>query len=546
MTSPKSNQQKFKFRKNIDIGSLAAEHDQMLLKCFFEKEETEILRDFSSQKTILIGRTGSGKSALLTYLEDKEPKVTRIVPEAMSLKYLSNSTILNYFRDLGINLDLFYKLLWKHVFIVELLKLHLGADALKTKNFLSSLHEKYIMNSKKKKALEYLRTWQDKFWENTEYRIKEIETNLETSFLNQLGWEDQEIYKGFKIGHTNQLKESESKKVEILHKAQNVINSIQVQEIYDIIEIMKSDLFKQKSKYYIIIDDLDTDWIDSIIVYDLIKGMILAINELATIPGSKIVIALRENINDIVFKKSQQGIQREKYNHLYMKIHWEDGELKEMLNNRLKELMKDHYSGESPTVEDIFPIGKKKDAFEYIIDRTFMRPRDVISFFNKCIEKADGRANISMEVIRQAEIEYSDERLKALEDEWFDNYGNLYYLYSFLKKVKKSNFMLSDLKEDDFIEFICQDPISFKNDKVVSIHKKYTADDFKSCVKEILIVLFRIGMIGIKNDPRSPTSFSYHNSNNKKLNAEDLNDEAKFMVHKMFLSALNIPDSNSN
>jgi len=45
-----------------------------------------------------------------------------ISPETLSFNYLANSTILQFFLEAGVKLDLFFKLLWRHVFTVELLR----------------------------------------------------------------------------------------------------------------------------------------------------------------------------------------------------------------------------------------------------------------------------------------------------------------------------------------------------------------------------------------------------------------------------------------
>ena len=46
-----------------------------------------------------------------------------------------------------------------------------------------------------------------------------------------------------------------------------------------------------------------------------------------------------------------------------------------------------------------------------------MRPRDMISFINECLEVAEGKV-VSWDDIRKAEPNYSRKRLSALRDEW--------------------------------------------------------------------------------------------------------------------------------
>src|SRR5690554_1673345 len=115
---------KFKFNKRQNIGAPDAETDDILFDVFVKVDNLIEIEDVRSQKSILIGRTGTGKSAIIKHLLKNCENITEIAPEAMSLRYLSNSTILTYFKSIGVNLNLFYKVLWKHIFIVELLKLY--------------------------------------------------------------------------------------------------------------------------------------------------------------------------------------------------------------------------------------------------------------------------------------------------------------------------------------------------------------------------------------------------------------------------------------
>ena len=166
---------RFRFRKLDSIGAADAEEDAPFLKeCFVDIGDLYALKDFSDPRRIVVGRTGSGKTALLLQLKEMESHVIEVQPESLALAYISNSNILNFFTELGVRLDVFFKLLWRHVFAVEILKhhFHIQSEAEKA-SFL--LKVKSIFKDKKdEKALEYLETWGKSFWQETEYRIKEV------------------------------------------------------------------------------------------------------------------------------------------------------------------------------------------------------------------------------------------------------------------------------------------------------------------------------------------------------------------------------------
>lgn len=537
----------FKFNRNVDIGSLDAENDKFLLSAFVDKNDMSILRDMDDPKCILLGRTGCGKSALIRILEENEMKLIRIDPESMSLRHLSNSDIINYFKKIDVKMDLFYKVLWKHVFIVELIKLHFDNDLSKSKGILdwikTKTDDKYI---NKKQSIEYLENWEDKFWENTEYRIKELETSLESRFKGEFGGSLQ-LDDIMALSSKAESEQTDSKKVkyEVLNKAQKVINESQIEHIRNIIEMMTNELFKKSQrKYFIVIDDLDREWVSNKIVYDLIRSLIETIKDLCRIPNVKIVIALRSNIHKKVFKENpSRGVQREKYNHLYLDVQWNKEQLRELLNNRIRELMRGAYTKDAPTVDDILPTANKKQVsgFDYLIDRTFLRPRDVIDFFNKCVKYGDGKTKVTREVIRLAEDEYSHERLRALNDEWLENYGDVHCLYGFLKgEADGRKFSeIASVADDYFMETIGDNEHLKLNVELQSLFMKY-GKDFKTVtiLKPILVLLYEIGLIGIKLSGNNKTEYIYESYS--AIDGKDLSEDSKIYVHPMFHKALRI------
>lgn len=505
---------------------------------FVENESLAALLNIDNQKSVVIGRTGSGKSALLQYIELTEERVSRIDPEAMSMRFLANSTILNYFRTIGLNLNFFYKVLWKHVLIIELLKFHVGEDELKRVNWIENIKSKLFSKSKKnprkERAIEYLSKWGREFWLDTETRIKEIEQKVESKFLESIGLTKQ----SFQLGIQNENLIGEIVRTEYRQKAEAVINESHAEDLIEIVSILRGDIFNESGKrYYVIIDDLDKEWISTNVRYDLITALIEVVKEFQIFNGVKIIIALRDNLHQILFSGvKHNGGQREKFKPLYLNLTWSTEELRLLIDRRLASISENQLSIQS-AFEKIY--NKQIDGFEYVLERTFLRPRDVISYINHMLEKVESKSSFSLDLIQKAEINYSFDRLQAIEDEWGENYGNLKDIYSFLIG-KYNGFKIRNLKEDEFFEFLLNDSPeqSYRGDLLTIHERSKSGMKFSNVAKEIIFLLYQIGIVGIKKGPTYPVTFYYQSDT--LLTVNDLNQDAKIYVHKAFYSVLKI------
>jgi len=458
----------------------------------------------------------------------------------MSLKFLSNSPILNYFRELGVNLSFFYKVLWKHVFVVEILKLYIDDDYRKKENFFDGFKKRVAekfgkATNSKQKAIEYVENWSDQFWMHAEYRVKELTEEISAKFTGTAGAKGA-IFSGEIKGEDGETLKSTT---EVKNKAEKVINEVQAAELVELISIIKRDILDEyQRKYFIVIDDLDKEWVSAQVVYDLIAAMIEVIKEFQIFKGCKIIIALRDNLHQLVFSAQEhRGGQREKYASLYLDLEWDEDSLRSLIDKRIKLL-----SNNSLNVYSLFEKshGSAQGGFDYIIERTFMRPRDVISFVNKIIAKANSKSFFEASIVRQAEPEYSLERLHAIEDEWGENYGEIREVwrvfYGIYNGIKVQKFV-----EDRFADiYVDRKMINGFKGEMLAIFTKWREDEikYKEFLQGFLFIMFRIGVIGIKKSGMDKVVFFY--TKDTFIIPADFTFEAKVFVHKAFYSALKI------
>jgi Cdc6-like AAA superfamily ATPase len=82
--------ERFTFRKHASIGAAAAEEDaKFLTECFIDNGDLDPLLDCSDRRRIVLGRTGTGKSALIKKLVEETNAIV-INPETLSFNYLGS------------------------------------------------------------------------------------------------------------------------------------------------------------------------------------------------------------------------------------------------------------------------------------------------------------------------------------------------------------------------------------------------------------------------------------------------------------------------
>lgn len=535
--------EKFRFKKNAIIGAADADEDSKFLKAtFIDTGVLSILRDCNDHRSIVLGRTGAGKTALLNMLYNNEEHTIRILPESLSLSYISNSNILNFVSKAGVKIDILFRLLWRHIITVELLKTRYKINDEKSKkSFIQQMFEKFVVDKKKQKAIEYLIEWGESFWKETEYRIKEVTTKLESDLKGaiQAG--------GFTFASLtaeSAEKLSKEQKAEVIQRAQEVVNKVQIRELSSIIDILAEDIFTDpQQRYFVIIDKLDEDWVDDNIRYRLIRALIETVRDFHKVKYFKIAIALRTDLIERVFRFTRDsGFQEEKYESIFLNLLWDKENLTRLLDSRIDYMVKQQYTDMKVTHKDILPKkydDKTKSSMDYIMDRTMMRPRDIILFFNTCIRFAENDPVINKSTLSQAEGEYSRSRLRALADEWYVDYPDLQDSVIILKK-RPFSFVLNQIEDDMVDNFCLEHTASHENMKgIVTIacgylDGKINRSDFK---REIFGIYYKIGLVGFKTESFSNISWVYEGVR-PAVSSSEISDDTKVYIHKGFWRVL--------
>lgn len=532
-----------KITRNMKVGALDAETDIALLDtCFVDNGYLEQLTDVDNPLAIVLGRTGSGKSALLYKVEQSTPKTVRLDPNDISVRFLEYSDIIQFFDALDINLDLFYKLLWRHILTVELLKLRYEIKSEQdSKTFIASIFNTFSRDKAKKKAIDYFNEWGDKFWLNTDDHLKEITSKLEQDTKNSIGAQ----YSGIQLTSEGVKKLSDQERTEVKQRASQVVNSLQIRKLNEVLELLSEHSFDDhQRKFFLIIDQLDEDWANTETRCRFIRALIEEIKTFRKIQPLKIIAALRKDLLDLVFDKTRDsGFQEEKYESYILNLRWTPEELKRLIELRINEVFKSQYTSQQITFEHIFPKSKKgggQTAIDFIIERTLRRPRDVMQFVNESFSIASERERISWRALQAAEAQYSEKRLKSLQEEWGEVYPSFSETIEVIRGLTASftRSSINGKRLDDVMTVLYE---KSSEDPCVEIVQKFFNE---SGVKEsevlssILICLYRVGAIGIKISSLETFVWSYIDQST--ISKGEIKRANQMKIHKMLFRALDI------
>lgn len=288
-----------------------------------------------------------------------------------------------------------------------------------------------------------------------------------------------------------------------------------------------------RSTYFILFDELDEDYRDVLEVdaskhyFDLLIGLFKAVYDVKRKLGRKVkvfpVVFLREDIYDLL-----RDNDKNKWRDSALTLSWSEGQLRDLVAFRLARARDDEATTYdfSDEILQLFSsdftraggIREKKHIFKYILARTLLRPRDIISYLRECARVAleDGVDRISTDTLNDVNKRYS----RRLREEFVDEIqGAIPYIndiFEILSGMRKQIF--------SYIEF------RVYYESYVEAHPEVDAVPFVTIAK----ILFHYSAIGVQPTQRSSRIFKYAHPEAR------INFNERAIIHLGLLNSLQI------
>lgn len=470
------------------LGDLAAETDkEMLDVSFYETPDYKTVVE-SSEKSIVVGRRGTGKSALCYYLSKHfkalhEATVCVLAPEDFEV-----TSIRHNLRALGSSYNLAKsasKILTKYALILELVSSrsdHFKFDELEDAPFIRQA----------------LKDWKGQG----------------DTFFSRLGM------------LLNARLKPEFAPEAIVAGLAAVLQIRRVEAFFnDFIKIYNP-------QFVMLIDRLDEGYEHDTLGIAFLAGLTEVTSQFS-ISFSKVfhgVVFLRDNIARSI-ESDDPDFSRTFESHI-LRLHWGRYELFNMVCNRLRVAFEVSHEN-SQKVWDSLTAQRLRgsDGFDYCLRLTLYRPRDLLVLLNEafnCARKHE-RAHIDESDIESSAKEISNRRLNDLTKE----YG---------KQIWGLNHFISVFAND------CAHHTT--TSAVTLLDKALTTENLPPAVAqhcailgsglEVLRCLYSVGFLGVKSAEGNRYKFCHDG----KTTDLDFNAETQLLVHPCYWMALNIVDAD--
>lgn len=444
----------------INWGDDSAEKDPNLLHYFVQS--TAFQRLCNKQKSFVVGRKGSGKSAVRKKLEqvfstENETHVVNLSPKFNSIRNILNDKDISS----GFGQEIFFQHTWIRQILLDCLCL-VGHNA-------KGKYAKDSIEFAREVSVQLNRTSKD-LVENISDVLSKIKA---------------------KVGDLGEFGLALEKEL------RNIAD-------VDALEHHFRAIANAGAKFVVLIDDLDLGWDNSDTANNLLLGLLSAVNYLSALTQNIYVcVFLREDVYEILITKTQHS---DKYRNIE-KIRWDKSDLVSIINERINfNRGRFNFPKIDYALYTVFPetIGTS-NSDNWLYERTLGRPRELIQLARYYTESVDSDQP-SDEALKQSEQSYSEWKLDDLCAEYSNQYPGLVNIFSYWKtKFFRSKYHLKKNEIDEMLLTVLSE---------VELNTPWFNDiSNETDIPMLLQVLYEIGFLGdfvLGGDGGSKTVYSYH------------------------------------
>lgn len=493
-----------KVLKEIYFGAADGKNEKNILENFFNYQN--IYEQLENGRFLILGNKGTGKTFLLEYFKKRKEKEGNIFTSISLEKFFSDKKLLETRKEL---LD--EKNLLKWIIYIELSKLILSPlDFIDKNNKLVKRLETFM----KKNSFDL---------DLDTHRI--IDTSLEQGIKGNLSGK-----KGLAF---------------LIEKFKNIKTNIRPGAYYEYIDSLEkiiikilNEYWKSENKIYIIFDELDNLPTTFKEIYPILRELLKLSDELngkwkensciQILIGMRLDIyynidatftnKLKEDKGIVLDWTTQEGIMSPLFKMLFHKIRSSNTELKDLSHKEVGKLL---------FPKQNFKLNKKEkmDIYKYILGKTLLRPRDIISFFLKAQHLYPDNISLSPEELQKISKDFSGTLFMEIQNQASGSLGLDIFkeFLTLLKKMKKNIFYFTDLQR------------TLKKSKNIC---QYIS---KENIELILEEAFKIGIIGNLKETNNHVVGAYF----KYKNGNEMDLEEQLIVHYGIRYHLNL-DSEIN
>lgn len=424
--------------------------------------ETIVYREIKQgNKTLVIGRKGSGKSALCLMLNKQlcnEASASIVTPDAISAEEIRR------FELLGINEQQSKKLVWRYVFLTQICKFLVGVARQKWGNDLRwpegiKKIRQFLVDNREVDDLSF----QEKFWKI----INRINASL--------------TFGAF--GQTLEISARES-----TNPGLQLGSQLDFLESYVIAQLETIG----EHRLFILIDKIDEIWNDDPSSCQMVIGLLLAAKEInVKFERVRCIVFLRSDIYEEL-----QFFDKDKLRGDEIAILWNKASLPELILARARISTGNLNLSADQFWASYFPSRvEHSSTSDFLISHTLLRPRDIIQLCNLCADLArrEGTDSILQKHILQALDVYSSWKLNDLIGEYRINYP---FLNDLLIIFSNTSFVLPRQRLESVYKRVRP-----------ALQDRYPNYEPLLNVDSVLNILYGIGFLGVERNHR--TIYSY-------------------------------------